>query len=83
MAAVLLKVCTPADSEKQEFTLKDMDMADLAGSANAKELREITGEILGIGYGNVGSFVKKLNGFAISREAFSQAVVEAKKRVDK
>ena len=55
VAAVLLKVCTPADSEKQEFTLIDMDMADLAGSANAKELREITGENLGIGYGNVGS----------------------------
>lgn len=83
VASILLKVCTPADSEKQEFTLKDMDMADLAGSANAKELREITGEILGIGYGNVGSFVKKLNGFGISREAFSQAVAEAKKRVEK
>lgn len=53
-------------------------MAGLSGGKGSKELRQKVGDILGIGYGNSGAFLRKLNSFAITREAFEKAVAEAK-----
>lgn len=82
-ARVLERVCSKkfkADGESQNgiFTAQDIDMAGLSGGKGSKELRQKVGDILGIGYGNSGAFLRKLNSFAITREAFEKAVAEAK-----
>ena len=82
-ARVLERVCSKkfkADGEGQNgiFTAQDIDMAGLSGGKGSKELRQKVGDILGIGYGNSGAFLRKLNSFAITREAFEKAVAEAK-----
>ena len=82
-ARVLERVCSKkfkADAEGQNgiFTAQDIDMAGLSGGKGSKELRQKVGDILGIGYGNSGAFLRKLNSFAITREAFEKAVAEAK-----
>lgn len=71
----LMKVCTPVVKEKEdEFTLQDMDKAGLSGKADSKQKRQKVGEILGIGYGNCNTFVKKLNSFGVSRKDFEKAI---------
>ncbi len=82
-ARVLERVCSKkfkADGEGQNgiFTAQDIDMAGLSGGKGSKELRQKVGDILSIGYGNSGAFLRKLNSFAITREAFEKAVAEAK-----
>lgn len=79
-AMVLEKVCSKISGKSGEdiFTAEDMDKAGLAGGKGSKELRQKVGDILGIGYGNSGAFLKKLNSFAITREAFQKAVAKAK-----
>ncbi|MBR6014816.1 MAG: DUF4093 domain-containing protein, partial [Firmicutes bacterium] len=47
----------------------------LSGGADAAERREAVGKALGIGTGNSGAFLKKLNYFGITREAFNEALL--------
>ena len=64
IAKVLAKVCTPShETTYTKFTQRDMDEAGLAGGAESRGKRQQVGEILGIGYGNSGTFIKKLNSF--------------------
>ena len=69
--------CTAAD-ETAEFTMEDMDRYGLSGGKDSKYRRERLGAVLSIGYGNTRTFLKKLNGFGITREAFEEAVKEIK-----
>lgn len=80
VAAALKKVCTIGGETQGGFTQKDLDEAGLIGRPESKALRTIAGDILGIGYGNSNAFLKKLNGFGVSREAFEKAVILAKER---
>ncbi len=57
------------------FTKTDLQEAGLMGAADSAARREALGKALGIGYGNSGAFLKKLNHFGISREAFNEALL--------
>lgn len=56
------------------FAREDLIAAGLWGGPNSAERRRKTGKILGIGYGNCNSFLKKLNQFLISKEEFNEAI---------
>ena len=56
--------------KRVEFTMEDMTRYGLTGTSEAAARREALGRLLGIGYGNTGSFLKKLNKYNISREDF-------------
>ena len=87
VAAALQKVCTAVrgGAEDEEgnaapvFSPADLSAAGLSGGRDSAALRQKVGELLGIGYGNGGAFLKKLNDFAVGKEDFARAVAEAKK----
>lgn len=72
----LSKARCSVSSKKEEFSMEDMLKAGLAGRENSSERRRILGRTLGIGYGNVRTFLQRLNKFGIEREAFEKAVRE-------
>ena len=78
--AALEKACTRTDAQK-EFRAEDLDRNGLTG-AGSKSRRERLGKILGIGYGNGGAFLKKLNGYGITREEFNNAIQEIRDQED-
>ena len=68
---------TPMGVEKHlpEFTKEDLIKNGLSGASDSAEMREALGKALGIGTGNSGAFLKKLNYFGITREAFNEALL--------
>ncbi len=76
----LEKVCSRAE-DSDEFTAWDLEANGLAG-AGSKSRRESLGRILGIGYGNGRAFLKKLNGYGITREEFNNAIQEIRDQED-
>ena len=46
----------------------------LSGSADSAKLRDKIGAELGIGYGNVKTFVKRLNSYGVTREEFTDSL---------
>jgi len=56
------------------FSQSDLVKNDLIISNNASERRDQIGKILGIGYGNAKTLLKRLNGYGITREQFEEAV---------
>ena len=67
----ILKARITIKEKEDIFTLKDLTENNLEG--NAKR-REALGNILGIGYGNNKTFLKKLNAFNISRDEFLEGL---------
>ncbi len=65
--------CTLIDNSKQ-FSEADLFAAGLSGGGDSRQRREALGKILGIGYGNSKTLLKKLNSFNISRMDFADAV---------
>jgi ribonuclease M5 len=61
-------------TEPEVFAREDLIVAGLWGGPNSAEKRRQTGKILGIGYGNCNSFLKKLNQFLISKDEFNEAI---------
>lgn len=59
-----------------EFTQSDIDNNGFSGRSDSKERRRKAGDILGIGYANSKTFLKRLNTFAITREDFEKALKE-------
>ncbi len=74
IAEALRKISFTRETEGDLFTEKDMQAAGLTGNTDSKARREALGEVLGIGYGNSGAFLKKLNRFGITREQFSEGL---------
>ncbi|MBQ9487151.1 MAG: ribonuclease M5 [Selenomonadaceae bacterium] len=72
--AALAKVHTLEINPREEFTAAEMVDFGLAGSEKSSMLRDRVAAILGIGYGNVKTFVKRLNSYGITREEFLDAV---------
>ncbi|SET05265.1 ribonuclease M5 [Anaerobranca gottschalkii] len=70
----LNKVRTINEDNSIIFSIDDLIKNRLSQSPDAKERREKLGEILGIGYGNSKTFLKRLNAFGITREEFEQAL---------
>lgn len=58
----------------ETFTEEDLFKAGLAGRAESKGRRQELGRLLGIGGGNAKTFLKKLNGFNITREEFDETL---------
>lgn len=69
----LQKVKAVNNEVREEFTKEDMVKSQLAGNENAVLNREKVGDILGIGYSNSNTFLKRLNNYNISRDEFDKA----------
>jgi ribonuclease M5 len=61
------------------FTAADLRRAGLSGRPGAAAARQRIGRLLGIGYGNAVTFLRRLNAFGISRAEFDEALREAEK----
>lgn len=72
--SALAKVRTLEINSREEFTAAEMVNYGLAGGVNSSQLRDKVGAILGIGYGNVKTFVKRLNSYGVTREEFLSAI---------
>ena len=70
----LSKVRTFELNPREEFTTAEMVTHGLSGGEGSSERRDKIGAALGIGYGNVKTFVKRLNNYGITREEFSDAL---------
>ena len=62
------------DKPGEAFTLLDMEDWGLVGQEDSATRRTKMGEILGVGYGNGKTFLKRLNGFGIKREEIEEAL---------
>ena len=60
--------------EDSDITMKDLEELGLSGDSGSRELREMAGKYLGIGYANAKGFLTKLKGFGIKREELNEAV---------
>ena len=72
--SALAKVRTLEINSREEFTAAEMVNYGLAGGVNSSQLRDKVGAILGIGYGNVKTFVKRLNSYGVTRAEFLTAI---------
>jgi ribonuclease M5 len=70
----LSKVRTLEINPRAEFTAAEMVTYKLAGGANSSKLRDKIGAALGIGYGNVKTFVRRLNNYGVTRAEFMEAL---------
>lgn len=70
----LAKVRTLAINPREEFTAAEMVALKLSGGADSSRLRDKIGAALGIGYGNVKTFVRRLNNYGVTRAEFLEAV---------
>ena len=70
----LAKVHTLNLNPRAEFTAAEMLQYGLSGGAESSKLRDKIGAALGIGYGNVKTFVKRLNSYGITRAEFMEAL---------
>ena len=70
----LSKVRTLEINPREEFTAVEMVTFNLSGGADSSKLRDKIGAALGIGYGNVKTFVRRLNNYGVTREEFLEAL---------
>lgn len=61
---------------RNEFTLDDMIFFGLTGNRKSKEIRDLIGKELGIGYANTSQFLKRLNNYGITKDEFIRAVTK-------
>ena len=73
----LSKVRTLEINPRAEFTAAEMVKFNLAGGADSSKLRDKIGAALGIGYGNVKTFVRRLNNYGVTRAEFLTAMRNA------
>ena len=70
----LAKVRTECPAPTIIFTSEDMLRHSLSGAADATRRRAKVGAILGIGFANAKTFLKRLNHYGITRDEFMQAI---------
>lgn len=70
----LAKVHTLNLNPRAEFTAAEMLKYGLSGGEKSSKLRDKIGAILGIGFGNVKTFVNRLNSYGVTREEFLEAL---------
>ena len=73
----LSKVHTLQINPREEFTAAEMVTFKLAGGADSSKLRDKVGAALGIGYGNVKTFVRRLNNYGVTRAEFETEIRNA------
>ena len=75
----LAKVRTLSFEPSQEFSGADLIMAGLSGGPDSSRRRARAGELLGLGFANAKTFLKRLNHYGVTREEFRAAVAELDK----
>ena len=70
----LAKLHTLNLNPRTEFTAAEMLQYGLSGGAESSKLRDKIGAALGIGYGNVKTFVNRLNSYGVTRAEFMEAL---------
>ncbi|WP_353893331.1 ribonuclease M5 [Proteinivorax hydrogeniformans] len=70
----LSKVRTTGSQIEQEFNMDDLLFAKLTISSKSAKRRAKLGALLGIGYGNSKTFLKRLNQFDVTREEFNEGL---------
>lgn len=70
----LSKVRTLEIIPRNEFSAAEMVQFKLAGGVDSSKLRDKVGAVLGIGYGNVKTFVRRLNNYGVTRQEFMEAL---------
>jgi len=71
--AALEKMRTEVSRPDALFSMSDMVDAGLCGGMDSANRRNYIGEILGIGYSNTKTFLRRLNNYGITREEFFEA----------
>ena len=75
--SAIIKALSGARAESRQknelFSMGDMVNAGLCGGEEAAARRNRLGEILGIGYGNTKTFIRRLNNYGITVEEFNTA----------
>lgn len=66
--------CKGGQPAAERFSMDDLREAGLIGTKSAQAARQAAGKALGIGYGNAKAFLRKLNHYGITKEAFEEAV---------
>lgn len=72
--AALAKARSQEWEPLREFTLQDIQDAGLTGRPDALKRRATMGDILGIGYANSKTFLRRLNSYGVTREEFIAAL---------
>ena len=72
--AALERVRTLTFEPTDEFTMADLVVNRLNGSEDAVARRSRLGEILGLGFANAKTFLKRLNHYGVTRAEFDAAV---------
>ena len=70
----LEKVRTEQPPKEDLFSMADMVELGLSAGEGAGDRRGRLGEILGIGYGNTRTFLKRLNHYGVTEEEFAEAL---------
>lgn len=68
---------------EETFTMEDLFSLGLAFGEKAAVLRDSVGEILGIGYCNSKTLLKRLNNYGVTREELAEAVEKAEELTGK
>lgn len=68
---------------EERFTMEDLFNLGLAFGDEAARLRDRTGEILGIGYCNSKTLLKRLNNYGITKEELLSAIEAARANAEK
>lgn len=72
----LSKVHTVDWNPANEFSATDMILSGLNGFAHSGERRAKVGAILGIGFANAKTFLRRLNNYGITRDEFNSALAQ-------
>ncbi|MCL1809865.1 MAG: ribonuclease M5 [Clostridiales bacterium] len=75
IADAIKKARASFEENEEVFTHMDIQGFGLAGSGGAAAKRAEVGKLLGIGYGNAGAFLNKLNKYGVTREELNEAVL--------
>ena len=75
----LAKVRTAESEPSNEFSAKDLILNGLNGSQSASLRRAKVGEILGIGFANAKTFLRRLNNYGVTRDEFEKALAQLDK----
>lgn len=76
----LMKAHATESKGHNEFTQQDLIRCKLAMVPEASSRRDALGNILGIGYGNTKTFLRRLNKYGIQRDTFEKAVLRLEQK---
>ena len=62
------------EQEEERFTFSDLQALGLVGTGKASQQRDRLGEMLGIGYGNGKTFLKRLNHYGVTPEELKDGI---------